>query len=292
MQDGRGARGVAWGPEIFADDLASHVRLQWRHLVARHPSPESATDEILSFFAGALNDPHRRTIVWLALAMAQSQTGQVLPSVRQRALEAIDSGADLDRWEGSPYRAERAQVLSEVKEVLTSVPSAASATWASRSAEESTSSFVAMLPSFVLGALVLVLAESALGVASALYVRIPRRHPGADPTNYLGGSFQSVVWTISHGAVALAVHASLGVALIVATLALALLSYRVRRRSVASGLVVAALLVLAAGFNGASFLDFGQRADALLMVVLGMGAVIAYATVLALLIGQRSTNEH
>lgn len=134
-----------------------------------------------------------------------------------------------------------------------------------------------------LGALVLVLVQAGIGVAVNLYVTIPARHPGAHAANYLGGSFHSVIWAIGHGAVALAVHASLGLALIVMTVSVAIRALTVHRRSVGVWAILAALFVIGAGFNGASFLDFNNDVSSLIMALLAFGAVSCYGVVLYLL---------
>ena len=67
----------------------------------------------------------------------------------------------------------------------------------------------------ILAAMLLVLVQAATGMVVNLHVTIPARHPGANPSNYLIGSFHSVAWAIVHGAVALAIHAALGLILVV-----------------------------------------------------------------------------
>jgi uncharacterized membrane protein YhaH (DUF805 family) len=135
----------------------------------------------------------------------------------------------------------------------------------------------------IFAAFVLVLGQAAIGMAVNLYVVIPARHPGARPSNYLGGSVSSVVWAIGHGAVPLAVHATLGLALILLTASVAVRSLRTQRRSVSVWAVLAASLVIGAGFNGASFLDFNNDISSLIMALLAFGAMLCYATVLFLL---------
>jgi hypothetical protein len=135
----------------------------------------------------------------------------------------------------------------------------------------------------VLGALVLVLVQAGIGMAVNLYVTIPAHHPGAHPSNYLSGSYHSVIWAIGHGAMALAIHASLGLALFVMTVSVAFRAVRVRRRSVSVWAVLAALFVIGAGFNGASFLDFNNNISSLIMALLAFAAVSCYAVVLFLL---------
>jgi len=51
-----------------------------------------------------------------------------------------------------------------------------------------------------------------------LYVTVPAHHPGANPADYFTGSARSVGWSVSEGPVWLAVHASLGLALVLTRL--------------------------------------------------------------------------
>jgi len=133
------------------------------------------------------------------------------------------------------------------------------------------------------GALLMVLVQAGIGMAVNLYVTVPDHHPGAHPADYLTGSFDSVVWALGHGAVALAVHAFLGLGLIIMTVSVAVRSLKVRRRSVASWSFLAMFLVIGAGFNGASFLDFNDNVSSLLMALLAFCAAASYAVVLFLL---------
>jgi hypothetical protein len=134
----------------------------------------------------------------------------------------------------------------------------------------------------LLGAVLLVLVQSAIGMTVNLYVTVPSRHPGAHPSNYLTGSFHSVTWAISGGQVALACHAALGLALVVFAIAAVVHAIRSRRRAVTFWSVAGGLLVIGAGFNGASFLDFNDNLSSLIMALLAFAAVACYATALFL----------
>lgn len=92
------------------------------------------------------------------------------------------------------------------------------------------------------------------------------------------GSVSRVAWAISHGTIALAVHAALGLALAVMTIAVAVRAVMLRTGWVAVTSVLGAMLVVGAGFNGASFLDFGQNFSSLLMALLALGALCCYLT--------------
>jgi hypothetical protein len=134
-----------------------------------------------------------------------------------------------------------------------------------------------------LGAALLTLAQAAIGMAVNLDVTVPRSHPGAHPSDFFGGSFRSVVWAIGHGAALLGIHAALGLALVLVAIAVAIYALRLPTRSVAVWSVLAAGLVIGAGFNGASFLDFRHDASSLIMALLAFAATGCYAIVLFLL---------
>jgi len=142
---------------------------------------------------------------------------------------------------------------------------------------------VARLRHSALAALVLVLVQAGVGMAVNLYVTVPAHHRGARPANYLTGSLHSVTWAIAHGVLALAIHAALGLALAVLVIGVAARTFVIARWPVRAWSVLAALFVVGAGFNGASFLDFGNNVSSLVMALLAFGAVACYAVVLYLL---------
>jgi len=144
-------------------------------------------------------------------------------------------------------------------------------------------SAAARLRHVALAALALVLVQAGLGMIANLYVTVPDHHPGARPANYLTGSWHSVAWAIGHGAPALAIHAALGLALAVLVVGVAARTFVIASRPVRAWSVLAALFVVGAGFNGASFLDFGNNISSLIMALLAFGAVACYAVVLYLL---------
>ena len=134
-----------------------------------------------------------------------------------------------------------------------------------------------------LGAVVLVLVQAGIGMVVNLDVTIPAHHPGARPANYFSGSASSIGWAITHGAAALAIHATLGLAVAVLVIGVAVRSFAVASRPVRAWSVLAALLVIGAGFNGASFLDFNNDVSSLIMAMLAFAAVACYSVVLYLL---------
>ena len=137
----------------------------------------------------------------------------------------------------------------------------------------------------LLAVMLLVLAQAGFGIAVNLYVSVPIHHAGARPANYITGSLQSLCWAISHGAVTLAVHAAFGLLLVLLVTSAAAHSLRTAPRAVGRWAVLGGLLVIGDGFNGASFLDFGNTISSLIMALLALAAVACYAIGLALTAG-------
>jgi hypothetical protein len=131
--------------------------------------------------------------------------------------------------------------------------------------------------------MILLLIQASLGMVVNLDVAIPDNHPGAQPSDYFSGSFHSVAWAIGHGAAALAVHAALGLALGLFVIWVAARSFALGRSSVQAWAVLGGVLVLGAGFNGASFLDFNHDSSSLIMALLAFGALACYTVVLFVL---------
>src|SRR6266540_3294322 len=95
----------AWGVAIFADDLASDVRGDWREAVIDGADPNDATNRLEAAYAAAIADPDDSIVFWLALAAAQMETGRLVDFVRDRALAAV-----VDHQEG-PTPGERHPVV-------------------------------------------------------------------------------------------------------------------------------------------------------------------------------------
>ncbi len=129
-----------------------------------------------------------------------------------------------------------------------------------------------------LAMMVLLLCQFALGIVTNLYVTIPAHHSGSHPSNYLSGSVHSVGWAIAHGAAGLAAHVALGLAL--GACALLVAGYAIISRQGRTLAIAGALLIIAAGFNGASFLDFNQNFSSLIMALLFAAAALAYVTLI------------
>jgi hypothetical protein len=127
-------------------------------------------------------------------------------------------------------------------------------------------------------ACLLLLAQYLLGMAVNVYVVLPGRHPGSGASNYFGGAASGLAWVISHGPGWAAAHTAFGLALAVAALASVGLARRQDGRLVTGLSVLGALAIVGAGFNGASFLDYGHAFSSMIMAGLWALALACYLT--------------
>lgn len=125
----------------------------------------------------------------------------------------------------------------------------------------------------------LCLIQFLLGMVLNLFVAITRHHPGARGSDYFGRAFQSVLWAVSHGGF-LAFHVGLGLLLFLASLRLAAAVFGVPGSGVRTVGVLGAVSVLAAGINGASFLNFNEDFSSMIMASLFAVAVFCFSWVL------------
>jgi hypothetical protein len=130
---------------------------------------------------------------------------------------------------------------------------------------------------FALGALI---AQFLLGMAVNLFVKIPTDHPGAHPPEYFGGVVASVSWAILHGGLWLTLHAVWGLVLVLTALGTLVQAIRLRGRGRIMLSALGFVGLLAAGFNGRSFLNYHEDFSSMLMAV---GLALAMSANVALL---------
>jgi hypothetical protein len=127
------------------------------------------------------------------------------------------------------------------------------------------------------GVLLLLAMQFLVGMVVNLFVAVPAAHPGRNASEYFGGVAQGVAWALTESAWSLKLHAVVGLLLFVGALAILGLAIASRRRAwiVASSLGLVG--IMGAGFNGASFMNYGHDFSSLLMAIGFLLAVIAYA---------------
>ncbi|PDZ44225.1 hypothetical protein [Bacillus wiedmannii] len=108
----------AWGVAILSDDIAEDIKLLYKDLLANEYSNEDASRIVIEEYKNELDD--EETIVfWLVLASIQWKLRRLQENVKQEALQIIESGADLARWEEEPkLQKKREVVLNKLREQL------------------------------------------------------------------------------------------------------------------------------------------------------------------------------
>ena len=124
--------------------------------------------------------------------------------------------------------------------------------------------------------LILLAAQFLIGMLVNLFVVVPSAHPGTNAPEYFSGVVTGVLWVLGHGTLWLWLHAIVGLALFLCSLVLLGLSIAARRRAWIISSLFGLLGIMTAGFNGASFLNYGHDFSSLLMSIGFLIAVIPY----------------
>jgi len=136
--------------------------------------------------------------------------------------------------------------------------------------------------------LVLLAVQFLVGMLVNLFEQVPSVHPGANAPEYFSGVVQGVVWALLHAPLWLQIHAIVGLLLFIASLILIGFAIAARRRAWIIVSVVGLLGIMAAGFNGASFMNYGHDFSSLLMSIGFLLAAVPYTIGLSL--GVRSSD--
>jgi len=111
-----------WGTALFSDDLADDLRGEFRDLIGEGFWTTAAINRLKTEYKSSLHDADEAPVFWLALAATGWQLGRLDEEVRDNALRVIESGQDLARWENSPDRKKRQQVLAKLQLQLRTPP--------------------------------------------------------------------------------------------------------------------------------------------------------------------------
>src|SRR5258706_8568008 len=87
-----------WGTALFSNDTARDIRDHYRELIEDGVDDAEATRLTLEKFQAYFDDSEVAAVCIIALALTQSKIGRLDQVVRDRALAAIDGGADLRIW--------------------------------------------------------------------------------------------------------------------------------------------------------------------------------------------------
>jgi hypothetical protein len=108
-----------WGTGLFSDDVASDIRAHYRAQIEDGAADDAAMRSTIDKYRAYLDEPDG--IALIAFAVTQSAIGRLDAGIRDKALAALDRGADLDVWEReNPKQApKRRAVLDKARAQLT-----------------------------------------------------------------------------------------------------------------------------------------------------------------------------
>jgi len=129
--------------------------------------------------------------------------------------------------------------------------------------------------------LLLLAVQFLLGMVVNLFVQVPSVHPGIGASNYFQGVVQGVAWALVHAPLGLLVHVVAGLLLFLTSLILIGFAIASRRAWIIVS-AIGLIGIMAAGFNGASFMNYGQNFSSLLMSIGFLLAAVAYTIGLSL----------
>jgi len=135
------------------------------------------------------------------------------------------------------------------------------------------------------GALAMLIVQFAVGVVVNLYATIPAKDNGS-------GIFGAIGRALTNGPASLAIHAGLGLLIVLAAVALVVRSIVTRHPASIVVSVIGLAAIVAAALNGARFVADGGPANASLAMALSTAvAMLCYATGLLLLSSSRPSTD-
>ena len=135
----------------------------------------------------------------------------------------------------------------------------------------------------LLGMLSMLILQFLLGMGVNLFVTLTRHHPGANPPEFFSGAARSVGWALTQGPLLLILHTVLGLLLFINSIVLLVAAFRLPSTAVRVLAGIGALGIVAAGFNGASFLSYNHDVNSYVMSVGFALAAIVYTQLLYML---------
>jgi hypothetical protein len=122
----------AWGTGLWEDDLSCDIQDEWNELMDEGVSPRKATKIILKSWQEEFSDYDDKedkladeSILFISLAGLQMRHRALTSSVKKKAIQLIEKGADLALWEEGDDESyqERKKVLEEFKNKLNNTKS-------------------------------------------------------------------------------------------------------------------------------------------------------------------------
>ena len=112
----------AWGTGLYQDDTTCDIKDEYITYLQIGMTNEEATKKVIEENDWCFEDEEEGALLWFALADTQWKYGRLLDEVKEKAIECIDSGIDLEKWkeEDEKLCEKRKKVLEALKEKLNS----------------------------------------------------------------------------------------------------------------------------------------------------------------------------
>ncbi len=112
----------AWGTGLYQDDTTCDIKDEYITYLQIGMTNEEATKKVIEENEWCFEDEEEGALLWFALADTQWKYGRLIDEVKQKAIECIDSGIDLEKWkeEDEKLCEKRKKVLEALKEKLNS----------------------------------------------------------------------------------------------------------------------------------------------------------------------------
>ena len=112
----------AWGTGMYQDDTTCDIKDEYITYLQIGMTNEEATKKVIEENDWCFEDEEEGALLWFALADTQWKYGRLLDEVKEKAIECIDSGIDLEKWreEDEKLCEKRKKVLEALKEKLNS----------------------------------------------------------------------------------------------------------------------------------------------------------------------------
>ena len=110
-----------WGTALYSDDLAADLREDFRNHIGEGLKPSVAVARLLAEYGSPWADRYDESVFWLVVADTAWKTGHIDSEIVRKALQIIEAGADLDRWDGKDRR-KREATLSKLHDQLLQPP--------------------------------------------------------------------------------------------------------------------------------------------------------------------------
>lgn len=112
-----------WETKLYEDDIAEDIKLDYGELLKKGKSNEETLKEIIEQNKDTIEDYDEGPVFWMVLADTMWNWGRLTKEVRDRAIEEIENGNNLKKWQKETTEKEylaRKKELEKLKEKLNS----------------------------------------------------------------------------------------------------------------------------------------------------------------------------